>query len=567
MNGAAGLASALRGIVGHRHVLTSARSTRRYRRGYRAAAGPAEAVVRPATLVELWRVLQVLVERDVVIVAQAANTGLTGGSTPDARIGRPVVIVSTMRLAGMHPIDGGRQVVCLAGETLYRLERLLRPLGREPHSVIGSSCFGASVVGGVCNNSGGALVQRGPAFTELSLFARIAADGTLRLVNRLGIALGDDPEEMLSRLAAGDFVAAPAVGAASDPDYADHVRAIDAATPARFNADPRRLCDASGSAGRVIVFAVRLDTFARREAGATFYVGTNDPRELTTLRRALLSAPAGLPVSGEYLHRDAFDIADRYGRDTFRAIRLLGTDRLPRLFAVKARVDMLGEAVGIADLSERLLQRIGRLLPDHLPPRLRAWRARYEHHLILAVDARSLASTRHILGTMFPSAAGDLFECTADEAAKAALHRFVVAGAAVRYRAVHPAAVSDIVALDVALPRNATAWFGAIPAEIDGEVVAVLRYGHFLCHVFHRDYLVARGADAAAVKARLVAALDAEGAEYPAEHNVGRDYRAKPALADFYRSLDPTNRLNPGIGKTPTGPDWADATTAKGEMP
>ncbi|MEV4608759.1 hypothetical protein ACI3K0_29225 [Rhizobium sp. ZW T2_16] len=31
---------------------------------------------------------------------------------------------------------------------------------------------------------------------------------------------------------------------------------------------------------------------------------------------------------------------------------------------------------------------------------------------------------------------------------------------------------------------------------------------------------------------------------------VGHIYRAKPALAGHYRSLDPTNSFNPGIGKT-----------------
>lgn len=566
MSGLGDLIPQLRLAVGRRHVLTAARATRRYRRGYRAEAGAAQAVVLPGKLVELWRVLQILVAHDVVVIAQAANTGLTGGSTPDAMISRQVVIVSMTRLGGIYPIDTARQVVCMPGATLYQLERVLRPLGREPHSVIGSSCFGASVVGGVCNNSGGALVQRGPAFTELSLFAQINSDGSLRLVNRLGIQLGDEPEAMLARLDTGDFAATPTSGAASDPDYADHVREINANTPARFNADPRRLRDASGSAGRIIVFAVRLDTFARQQAGATFYVGTNDTIELATLRRRLLSAPAGLPVSAEYLHREAFDIADRYGRDTFLAIRLLGTDRLPRLFAMKARVDALGEALGITDMAERLLQRVGRVLPDHLPARLREWRTRYEHHLILTVDDTELSATRAILAKSFPSASGDLFECTADEAAKASLHRFVTAGAAVRYRAVHRAAVSGIVALDVALPRNATAWFAPTPAALEGQVVAALRYGHFLCHVFHRDYLVARGANPDAVKAALLATLDAEGAEYPAEHNVGRQYRAKPVLADFYRTLDPTNRLNPGIGCTPTGPGWGDAPLVEGDF-
>jgi len=48
----------------------------------------------------------------------------------------------------MHVIDEGRQVICLAGATLFDLERVLEPLGRDPHSVIGSSCVGASVLGG-----------------------------------------------------------------------------------------------------------------------------------------------------------------------------------------------------------------------------------------------------------------------------------------------------------------------------------------------------------------------------------------------------------------------------------
>ena len=43
--------------------------------------------------------------------------------------------------------------------------------------------------------------------------------------------------------------------------------------------------------------------------------------------------------------------------------------------------------------------------------------------------------------------------------------------------------------------------------------------------------------------------LDTRGAEYPAEHNVGHLYKAKPDLADFYKKCDPTNSFNPGIGK------------------
>ena len=73
------------------------------------------------------------------------------------------------RIRGLRLLGGGRQVVCLPGTSLFDLECALKPIGREPHSVIGSSCIGASVIGGVCNNSGGALVRRGPAYTELAL--------------------------------------------------------------------------------------------------------------------------------------------------------------------------------------------------------------------------------------------------------------------------------------------------------------------------------------------------------------------------------------------------------------
>ena len=48
----------------------------------------------------------------------------------------------------------------------------------------------------------------------------------------------------------------------------------------------------------------------------------------------------------------------------------------------------------------------------------------------------------------------------------------------------------------------------------------------------------------------MLTLLDKRGAEYPAEHNVGHIYEAKPALREFYETLAPTNTFNPGIGKT-----------------
>jgi D-lactate dehydrogenase len=48
----------------------------------------------------------------------------------------------------------------------------------------------------------------------------------------------------------------------------------------------------------------------------------------------------------------------------------------------------------------------------------------------------------------------------------------------------------------------------------------------------------------------MLALFDARGAEYPAEHNVGHLYKAKPDLVAHYQCCDPTNSFNPGIGKT-----------------
>src|SRR5215475_7998694 len=113
----------LRAIVGGRHVLASEESTRRYRTGFRFGAGPALAVVRPGTLVEQWRVLKACAAANKIIIMQAANTGLTGGSTPNGSdYDRDIVIVNTLRLSKNRLIDESRQVICHPGATLFQLE-------------------------------------------------------------------------------------------------------------------------------------------------------------------------------------------------------------------------------------------------------------------------------------------------------------------------------------------------------------------------------------------------------------------------------------------------------------
>ena len=557
------LLSTLTQIVTPSHIITEPSKTEAYRSGYRFGSGNALAVVRPADLLEFWRVLKACVEEDVIVINQAANTGLTGGSTPSGNdYDRPIVIINTMRMDNIQVINDARQVVCFPGSTLNKLENVLKPHEREPHSVIGSSCIGASVIGGVCNNSGGALVQRGPAYTEMALFAQLNENGELELKNHLGIDLGTTPEEILTNLQNHRYQQKDIeqnCGNGHDHNYCHHVRQVNEDSPARFNADPARHYEASGSAGKLAIFAVRLDTFPLEKNTAVFYIGTNQTSVLTELRRHMLSDFEELPISGEYIHRDAFDIAARYGKDTFWVIKKFGTDWLPKLFALKAHVDRLSKKLPFvpAHFSDKFMQWCSKFIPEHLPQSLWQYRECYQHHLILKMGGKGVEEARAYLADYFKDGGkGAYFECNAAETQAAMLHRFAVASAAIRYRAIHSEEVEEIVALDIALRRNDPDWFETLPPEIDAQIMHKLYYGHFMCHVFHQDYIIKKGCDYEKVEHDMLQLLDRRGAQYPAEHNVGHLYEAKSALRKFYKALDPTNSFNPGIGKTSKKKFW-----------
>ena len=558
------LITSMQNVVGQAYLLTDQAKKQPYCKGIRFGAGEALAVARPGSLVEIWRVLKLCVDADVAVIMQAANTGLTGGSTPDGKeYDRPLVIISTMRIDDIQVVNQGKQIVGLAGSTLFGLEEQLAPYGREPHSVIGSSCIGASIVGGICNNSGGALVKRGPAYTELALFAQINENGELTLVNNLGIKLGDTPEEILENLEkkrwTDDDVEQPNARA-SDNEYDARVRDVDSDTPSRFNNDGRRLHEASGCAGKLAVFAVRLDTFPIPAKKQVFYVGSNDSNVFTSVRRDILSTFKHLPDSGEYLHRDCYDVSKKYGKDMFIVINKLGAKFIPKLFAFKRKFDAFADKLGFLPnkMSDRVMQAVSYVFPNHLPKRMDEFRDKYQHHWILEMSNEGVDEAREYLNEFFKTNEGGYFECTEEEADKAILHRFVAGGAIGRYHIMHSKEVGAMMTIDVALRRNDPDWFEVLPKEIDDQIDTKLYYGHLFCHVMHQNYIVKKGADAKALKNQILATFDARKAEYPAEHNVGHEYAAKETLRNFYRELDPTNSFNPGIGKTTKFKNWAE---------
>jgi len=552
----------LKAITGDKYILTAEWSKQPYCKGWRYGAGEAFAVAKPGTLLEIWKILEICVDENIIVIMQAANTGLTGGSTPNGNdYDRPILIISTMRIDNIHIINEGKQIIGFSGSTLFGLENKLISYGREPHSVIGSSCIGASIVGGICNNSGGALVKRGPAYTELSLYAQINLEGELLLINDLGIDLGDTPEEILTNLQTQNYtkdqIQFPEK-LASDNEYQKRVRNVEESTPARFNADGRRLHGASGCAGKIAVFAVRLDTYPAPKNHQIFYIGTNNSDVFGNIRRDILSHFKYLPISGEYLHRDCYDATKKYCKDTFVVIDKMGSGFIPKLFELKRKVDLLAEKFMFLPnkFSDRLMQFLSNFWPNHLPNRMEQYRDKYEHHWIIEMSDEGIDEAKEYFKKFFTENEGDFFECTKKEGEKALLHRFVAAGAIGRYHAIHEKKLGEMISLDIAFPRNEKDWFEKLPPEIDNLLEIKLYYGHLFCHVLHQNYVVKKGVDAKKLKRKLLKTFDTRGAEYPAEHNVGHEYFAKPSLLNFYKKLDPTNGFNPGIGRTSKRKYW-----------
>ena len=141
----------------------------------------------------------------------------------------------------------------------------------------------------------------------------------------------------------------------------------------------------SGSAGKVAVFAVRLDTYPAPKKSKVFYVGSNDQNNFWKIRRDILKNFQSLPRLGDYLHRDCYDAAKKYSKDTFIVIEKLGTNFLPTLFEIKRIVDIIAEKTNFLPekFSDKLMQFLSKFWPNHLPKKMEVFRDKYEHHWVI----------------------------------------------------------------------------------------------------------------------------------------------------------------------------------------
>ncbi|KGG12030.1 MULTISPECIES: D-lactate dehydrogenase [Prochlorococcus] len=546
----------LKKIVGKKNLLIGEKATKSYRQGIRVGEGKANCVVLPKDLIEFWEVLKLCISLDKIIIIQAANTGLTGGSTPDGdKYDRDVVIINTLRLDRIIILNNGLQVLAFPGATLFELEETLSNYNREPHSLIGSSCIGASIVGGICNNSGGNLVNRGPAYTELSLFARVNSKGKLELINHLDIELGNTPEEILSNLENINFNQHDLQESkmkASDIEYSERIRDVKSSLPARYNSDRRRLYESSGCAGKVAVFAARLDTFVKPRKEQVFLIGTNDSKNFSELRNYVLTSFEDLPEMVEYMHKSFFDAASKYGKDTFLIIKYLGRGFIPKLFGIKKKIEVFFSSLNLdaSNFVDNFLHDHAQLLPDHLPKIAREYRRLFDHILIIKAGDKCIEETREMLSFLeSKNKEFDYHECLKVEGQDLLLHRYVAGIAPKRFMIINNNIPANLLPLDVALPRNCTDWDRIITDNNSTGILESFRMGHFLCMVFHWDLILSNTEDFDEQKKVILAKLDSLGAKYPAEHNVGHLYFAEYDLSNFYKKIDPTNSFNSGIGK------------------
>ena len=76
------LSNSINKIVGKENFLTSESSMAPYKNGWSTQSGDCKGVIIPSSLLEMWKILKILVKNKKIILLQASNTSLTGGSTP-----------------------------------------------------------------------------------------------------------------------------------------------------------------------------------------------------------------------------------------------------------------------------------------------------------------------------------------------------------------------------------------------------------------------------------------------------------------------------------------------------
>ena len=166
----------LRGLLGDDAVVTEPHELARYEQGWRYGQGKALAAVRPSDTEGISRVLAFASERRIRVVAQGANTGLVGASTPDAS--GEMLVLSLERMSRTLEIDVvDRTVVAGGGVLLSQLDTVLAEKGLMFAIDLGAD---PTVGGMVATNAAGTRVLRyGDTRQNVLGIEVVLADGTV----------------------------------------------------------------------------------------------------------------------------------------------------------------------------------------------------------------------------------------------------------------------------------------------------------------------------------------------------------------------------------------------------
>jgi FAD/FMN-containing dehydrogenase len=172
----AAVARSLRDLLGEAAVVTEPHELARYEQGWRYGAGKALAAVRPSSTEQVSRVLAFAAARAIRVVPQGANTGLVGGSTPDAS-GRMLVLGLERldRRLEIDPVD--RTVTAGAGVRLSQLDAALA----EKDLLFPIDIGADPTLGGMIatNAAGNRVLRYGDVRQNLLGLEVVLADGTV----------------------------------------------------------------------------------------------------------------------------------------------------------------------------------------------------------------------------------------------------------------------------------------------------------------------------------------------------------------------------------------------------
>jgi FAD/FMN-containing dehydrogenase len=198
-----GLLASLRAAVGESHVLTDPDLRASYETDWtRRWHGEALAVVRPASTDEVIAVMLACAAAGAAVIPQGGNTGLVGGSVPRGAVIAAQVVLSTLRLRDLEPIDRlAGEITVGAGVTLAALQAHIRAAGFAFGVDLGAR-DSATIGGMIATNAGGIHVLRhGTMRSQLLGLEAVLADGSV--VRRLPGMAKDNTGYHLTSLLAG----------------------------------------------------------------------------------------------------------------------------------------------------------------------------------------------------------------------------------------------------------------------------------------------------------------------------------------------------------------------------